>query len=388
MDRQYILQFVCYEPKIYSGLDKFFVLMTKKLCQQGITPVFIYSETLAAVPQIRKDLEDAGAIVETMSAKGKMVMINAICHFYKKYKPQLVDVHFVPFIKAFTAIYSCIHRVKYFIHIHSLIADCTPKEYTKKKGFIKRFLLGIYMAMLNRCGKVICVSKAIEQQFREWAYGKKDNVQTLYLGTDLTPSKLTKQQARERLGLPGDKIIITNISAIEHIKGIDLIVKTVALLKKRGVDVLFAHIGGLRADTQFNRDYADSLKQLAKKEGVDDRIVWLGKRFDVHDILPAFDIYVHPSRSEGLGCVLMEASVPGLPLVGSRIGGIVEVIENGGNGFLCENENVIQLADSIQTLIANEGMRTKMGLAAKQRVFQLFDMDKQIDKLISAYGIN
>ena len=380
-DNTYILQFVCYEPKIYSGLDKFFVLITKKLCQQGITPVFVYSETLAAVPQIRKDLEDAGAIVETMPAKGKMVMINAVCHFCKKYKPQLVDVHFVPFIKAFTAIYSCIHRVKYFIHIHSLIADCTPKEYTKKKGFIKRFLLGIYMAMLNRCGKVICVSKAIEQQFREWAYGKKDNVQTLYLGTDLTPSKLTKQQARERLGLPQDEIIFANISAKEQLKSIDYIIRCL----NKG---LFAHVGGLRADNEYNRTYEKSLYDLVKEIGKEKQIIWLGKRSDIKDILPAFDIYVHPSSSEGLPVSLMEAAAAGLPLIGTKVGGIPELIEHEKNGLMLEYGDWDALSKYMERLRVNKELRERFGHNAHETAYNHFDMDKQTNKLISAYGIN
>lgn len=387
MERRYILQFVCYSPRIYSGLDKFFVLLTKKLQAQGITPVFIYSDSLEAVPQIQKDLEAAGGIVEIMPSHGKLTMIRYIHRFYHKYHPEVVDVHFVPYVKAWAALFSKLYGIKHVNHIHSLIASVHPNEYVKQKGFLKRFLLGINSAFLNNCGKVICVSKAIEKQFNEWAYGDKRNVTTLYLGTDLTPSKLTKQQAREKLGLSQEKIIITNISAIEQIKGIDIVIKAIAILKRRKVDVFFAHIGGLRSNSQVNIDYSETLRMLSKEEEVADRVFWLGKRFDIQDILIAFDIYVHPSRSEGLGCTLMEASVAGLPLVGSRVGGIPEVVIDKENGYIVESENADQLASAIQNIVENETLRTKFGQVAKKRVYAHFDMDKQTNELIEEYGI-
>lgn len=385
MKDRYILQFVCYSPQIYSGLDKFFVLITKKLHTRGVTPVFIYGETLEAVPQIRTDLENAGAIVETMPENGKWTIIKSIRGFYRKYHPQLVDVHFVPFVKIYTALLSRLYGVKHITHIHSLIADSSPAEYVLRKGIIKRILLGVNYALLNKCGKVICVSKAIEKQYHEWAYGSKRNVKAMYLGTDLTPSKLTKQQAREKLGLPTKGVIITNISAIEYIKGIDLIIRAIAILKRKGINVVFAHIGGLRSDNQINQEYANSLRVLAKEEGVEDKIVWLGKRMDIQEILSAFDIYVHPSRSEGLGCALMEASVAEVPLIGSRVGGIPEVVVDGDNGFLVETENVEQLAKVLEQLSNNPELRSRLGNKAKEMVYNIFDMDNQTDKLIVEY---
>lgn len=387
MQQRYILQFVCYSPKIYARLDREFVMLTHKLKSKGCTPVFVYAETLDAVPQIRADLMRAGAIVETMPERGKWNIIKSIRKLYNTYQPELVDVHFVPFVKVCTALYSRVRGIKHFTHVRSLVADSSPAEYQKKKGWIKRVLLGLNYAFLNESGKVVCISGAIARQYQEWAYGDKRNVITIYGGTDITPSKCTKVEARERLKLPTDAIIVTNISAIEYIKGIDLIIKAIAILKRKGINVVFAHIGGLRSDNQINQEYANSLRVLAKEECVEDKIVWLGKRMDIQEILSAFDIYVHPSRSEGLGSALLEASVAGLPLIGSNVGGIADVICEGENGYLVDGENVEQLASAIQNIVENETLRTKFGQVAKKLVYAHFDMDKQTNKLIDEYGI-
>jgi len=380
MKNRYILQLVCYSPKIYAGLDKFFVLLTKKLRTKGITPVYIYSETMDAVPQIQVDIEAAGGIVELMPSDGKWAIIKSIRGFYKKYHPELVDVHFVPFVKAYAALLSRLYGMKHITHIHSLIANVTPHEYVKQKGIIKRILLGVNYAFLNTCGKVICVSRAIERQFNEWAYGDKKNIETLYLGTDLTPSKLTKQQARKKLGLSQDDILFVNISAKEELKSIDRIIESLDHGK-------FVHIGGLRNDNEVNKRYENQLISLVKNLKKEQQVIWLGKRNDIKDILPAFDVYVHPSSSEGLPVSLMEAASAGLPLIGTDVGGIPELIKHEKNGLLLKYGDWQTLHDDMELLWENFDLRKQYGDKARKIVSCEFDMDKQTDKLIAEYGL-
>ena len=115
-----------------------------------------------------------------------------------------------------------------------------------------------------------------------------------------------------------------------------------------------------------------------------DNVVWLGRRTDVQDILPMADIYVHPSRSEGLGSVLLEASVAGLSLVGSRVGGIPEIVQQEVNGLLVDADNAEQLANAIE-----EMMMTKhtYGEKAREMVYQTFNQTKQVHKLLNLYNV-
>ena len=184
--------------------------------------------------------------------------------------------------------------------------------------------------------------------------------------------------------LPHYRTIITNVSAIEHIKGIDTILQAVARLKNKGLEILFVHIGGLRSNTEEQQQYANSLKQMAIELGVKDKVVWLGRRSDVQDILLMADVYVHPSRSEGLGSALLEASVAGLPLVGSRVGGIPEIVQHGVNGLLVDADDAEQLADAIELILTSEN---NYGEQAKKMVYQQFNQTKQAHKLLNLYNI-
>ena len=376
-----IFQILLYSPRVYSGLDHLMVEVTKQATTNGYTNVCVYTDTMEHMPQLKTDIEDAGGIVELVRSSN---LLQDIWHLYRKYCPTIVDTHFVNKVKLWTCIFSMLFGAKHYIHMHSLLGE-DIQEYVNKKGHIRRILLGMYYwTLIKLSQRVFCISQAIAQQYRKWSYGACANVETLYIGTQLTSPKYSHNEACNLLKLPLNKTIITNISAIEHIKGIDTILQAVALLKRRGIEVIFAHIGGLRSNTLEQQQYADSLKQMVVNLDIKDNVVWLGRRSDVQDILPMADVYVHPSRSEGLGSALLEASVAGLPLVGSRVAGIPEIVQHQVNGLLVDADDAEQLADAIELILTSEH---NYGEQAKKMVYQQFDQTKQAHKLINLYNI-
>lgn len=380
-NKKYILQYLLYSPRVYSGLDHLMVEVTKQTAVNGYTNVCVYSDTMEHMPQLQQDIESAGGIVELVRSSN---LLQDIWHLYQKYRPTIVDTHFMNKVKLWTCIFSLLFGAKHYTHMHSLLGE-NIQEYVKKKGDIKRILLGIYYWILTKLSQhVFCISQAIAQQYRKWSYGACANVETLYIGTQLTIPKYSHNEARNLLKLPLNETIITNISAIEHIKGIDTILQAVALLKRRGIEVVFAHIGGLRSNTLEQQQYADSLKQMVVDLDIKDNVVWLGRQTDVQDILPMADIYVHPSRSEGLGSVLLEASVAGLSLVGSRVGGIPEIVQQEVNGLLVDADDAEQLADAIEQVLTT---KYDYGEKAREMVYRTFDQTKQASKLLDLYSI-
>ena len=376
-----IFQILLYSPRVYSGLDHLMVEVTKQATANGYTNVCVYTDTMEHMPQLQSDIENAGGVVELVRSSNLM---QDIWHLYKKYCPVVVDTHFVNKVKLWACIFSLLFGAQHYTHMHSLLGD-DIQRYEQHRGRLKRMLLGVYYWFLTLCSKnVFCISQAIKDQYLIWSFGRCKNFLTLYIGTQLVAPKYTQEEARKILQLPHDRTIITNISAIEHIKGIDTILQALALLRQREIEVVFAHIGGLRSNTLEQQKYADSLKQLAVELGVEDNVVWLGRRSDVQDILPMADVYVHPSRSEGLGSVLLEASVAGLPLVGSRVGGIPEIVQHQLNGLLVEADNAEQLADAIEQVLT---LKNNYGEWARKMVYQHFDQMKQARKLLNLYNI-
>lgn len=380
-NKKYILQYLLYSPRVYSGLDHLMVEVTKQAAVNGYTNVCVYSDTMEHMPQLQQDIESAGGKVELVRSSK---LLRDIWHLYQKYRPTIVDTHFVNKVKLWTCIFSLLFGAKHYTHIHSQIGP-NIKEYAKQKGYHKRFLLGIYywtLGIVSR--KIVCVSELNRIQYKEWSYGAKNKAITLYMGTQIHEPSYSKLEARKLLQIPLNKYVITNVSAIEAIKGIDLIIKAVALLKQNGLNVLFAHLGGLRANTNEQQQYADSLKQLVMELGVEDNIIWLGRRNDISDILSFADCYVHPSWTEGLPSALMEAAMAGLPLIATRAGGMPEIVIDKYDGRLIESGDCYQLAKCIEQVLTTTH---DYGEKAREMVYRTFDQSKQASKLLDLYNI-
>lgn len=380
LNQKHILQFLLYSPRVYSGLDHLMVEITKQAAVNGYTNVCVYSDTMEHMPQLQQDIESAGGKVELVRSSN---LLQDIWRLYRKYHPMVVNTHFINRAKLYTCIISWLYRTRNFTSFRSLLGN--PVQYKQDKGTLKRLLLGIYYNIVAKCSlDVICVSNAIKEQYIQWNYGSSKNVCAMHNGIPFYQSCYEKDSLRHMLNLPDNTPIITNISAIEYIKGIDTILYAVAQLKNKGLEVLFVHVGGLRSNTIEQQQYADSLKQMAVELGVEDNVIWLGRRSDVQDILPMADVYVHPSRSEGLGSALLEASVAGLPLVGSRVGGIPEIVQHQVNGLLVDADDAEQLADAIEQVLSS---KHNYGEQAKRMVYQHFDQTKQAHKLMKLYNI-
>lgn len=127
-----------------------------------------------------------------------------------------------------------------------------------------------------------------------------------------------------------------------------------------------------------------NLKNLAENLKVRDNVRFIGKIS--HHKLPSYfkgaDIFVLPSivdskgETETLGVVLIEAMACGTPVIGSRVGGIIDVIDNGINGFLVKQKSSKQLAEKIIKLLSNTALRERMGKQGRKKVEQKFSWDK------------
>jgi len=132
--------------------------------------------------------------------------------------------------------------------------------------------------------------------------------------------------------------------------------------------------------------YHSQLTWLIRRYEMEENIKFAGKRDDIPEILKASDIFVLPSRSEGLCLALIEATVAGLPCVATKVGGIPEVINHRKNGLLFERDNVEELAGHLIRLIKDQPLRTKIALQASCRARE-FGMPVYVDKIFQCYKV-
>jgi glycosyltransferase involved in cell wall biosynthesis len=113
---------------------------------------------------------------------------------------------------------------------------------------------------------------------------------------------------------------------------------------------------------------------------------FLGNRTDVRQLLPAFDIYVNSSISEGISLTILEAMAAGLPVVATNVGGTSEVIEDGCTGLLVPARDAAAIGDALVALVAAPERRQTIGRAARAAIEDRFTIDGMVAAYERLYG--
>jgi glycosyltransferase involved in cell wall biosynthesis len=180
----------------------------------------------------------------------------------------------------------------------------------------------------------------------------------------------------------GEEVKIVNVARITHRKkGQDVLVRAVKECELKGLNVTCSFVGGVY---DYDKGSLAYLTELAGELGVQDRIRFLGNVNDVNRLLPEFDLFVLPSRYEGLGLVVLEAMAAGLPVISSNIDGPAELIRHGGNGYLFESENAADLADQI-IRVAREQESLRQVVTNATEFVKGFDIAIMLERYAALY---
>ena len=210
--------------------------------------------------------------------------------------------------------------------------------------------------------------------------GFSSKSEVLYLG--VRKKKIVNPNLKKTLDIPKGVVVLTTIGFNIRIKGFDILVKSIQSLmdsNRLKNDIIVLVIG-----ISENSEDSNSLRQLIAEAGLNRKIMSLGIRNDINDILNISDIYLQPSRTEGLSLSIMEALNYSLPVIGTRVGGIPEIVHEGENGYLFEKENIEELADRIEILVNNREVREMMGRKSKV-ISSRFTLADGVEKLASIY---
>jgi len=124
----------------------------------------------------------------------------------------------------------------------------------------------------------------------------------------------------------------------------------------------------------------DTLEKLSQELGISEKVIFLGYRSNVLEIVAAFDIYALSSLWEGLPLAVLEAMALGKPVAASAVPGTKEAIVEGETGFLAPLKDAHSLAEKIVELIRNPDKARKMGEAGRRRVVERFSLKRMVDE--------
>ena len=177
---------------------------------------------------------------------------------------------------------------------------------------------------------------------------------------------------RRELGLGGHFPVIFSAAEFRPEKRQEDLVRAMALLLPEFPSALLVLAG--------SGGRLESVRGIAKDIGLEERVRFLGERGDIPALLSVSDIYSFPSDEEPFGLAPVEAMAAGVPVVASRTGGLIEIMEDGKNGILVPPRDTKAIACALEALAKDETLRKSLSEAGRARA-RFFDSGIAMEQL-------
>jgi glycosyltransferase involved in cell wall biosynthesis len=240
----------------------------------------------------------------------------------------------------------------------------------------------LYRLALHRTDHAVSVCTAARDRFVGEGVIPARLASVVPNGTDPARFTVRSTEAASRLksvlGLPAEAVVFGTVGRLNEAKQQHLLLRALRVLLDRGVPaaLVVAGDGPLRAE----------LDDLTRELALSSHVRLLGARSDVPELLAAMDVFVLPSRTEGWSLALVEASVAGLPIVASRVGGNPEIVRDGATGLLVPPAHLDALAEAMAALAGDAGRRDAFGRAAREWALREASLATMCDRYATLYA--
>jgi glycosyltransferase involved in cell wall biosynthesis len=227
---------------------------------------------------------------------------------------------------------------------------------------------------------LITLTQAEKRDYLLRNIGTPDRIFPIYSGIDLAPFMHplhTRSEMRKELGLNESHFVAGTVARLDNIKNHHLIVSAALRLKNSFPDIRFVFVG--------DGELRDELAARIEAHGMKDRFIFTGWRNDIPDLLAAFDIFIMCSKNEGMGRAFVEAQAAGVPVIGTRVGGVAEVLDEGRTGYLVDPDNPDELAAKVEILYRQRNHCHALSDACRKWVEPKFSSAFMIDEIDSVY---
>jgi len=322
-----------------------------------------------------------GVRIERFPASDKRAYVRAVGAAMKKFRPDLIQVE---------------NRPLYALRLRRLYPRTTIWLSLQSKTFIGR--RHIRKADLKRsmaaADRVIVNSHWLRRTVAKRVPEAACKLRVVHLGVDLERFRPPwhsgiaerRRRLREARGWT-DRTVVLFMGRLIPRKGAHHLLAVLPKLAEAHPDVLLAVVGSPFYGSHRETAYSRRLKRMARGMNRHVKFVPYAPYTKVPDWFLASDIAVVPSRpGEAFGLVNVEAMASGLPVVASRVGGIVEVVEDGVTGYLVDPENMeAELLARIGELVRDPELRRRMGEAGRKRVEENFTWDRTAEAWMELY---
>ncbi|HEY3131646.1 MAG TPA: glycosyltransferase family 4 protein [Acidobacteriota bacterium] len=239
-----------------------------------------------------------------------------------------------------------------------------------------RFLYGTH-----RVDRFVAISEKIRQVLLDYNIDA-NRINVVRSAVDPAPfNQLDRGEARPRLArelnIPPERTLLGTAGQLAGYKDHSMLLRALKILQDSAVESHCVIAG------EGNRRTA--LESEIVQLGLDSAVTLLGFRRDIPDLLAALDVFVMPSRTEGLGLAVLEAFHAGTCVVATSAGGIPEMVIAGKTGLLSAPGDSVAFAANLAQAIANPRLRQSLAMEARNFAFREFSLDAMVEGNLALY---
>jgi glycosyltransferase involved in cell wall biosynthesis len=257
-----------------------------------------------------------------------------------------------------------------------VVAHMHAENVFRPDGIARRAQVALDNATAGLCSAIVAVSEATAATLVRQGY-PADRVVVVRNG--IAPP--APAQPRRPEGVSDDVPFLLHVGRLAPGKGQRELIEALARLARRDAVVVLAG-KDLETGGAFERD----LEARADELGVRDRVVFAGHRDDVPALLAAADVFVLPSRIEGLPLTVLEAMAAARPVVATRVGGTPEAVVDGETGELVPAGDIEALVRALDGLLSDPERARRLGESGRRRVHERFSAAAMSERVLGLYG--
>jgi glycosyltransferase involved in cell wall biosynthesis len=289
-------------------------------------------------------------------------------------RPHIVDTHTAKagFLGRLAARLAGVPIVVHTYHGHIL-----QGYYGPVKGWLLRLM---ERALARWTDSIIAVSDRVKRDLVAYGVAPAEKIAVVDLGFDLQPfldCAAHRGEFRRELGLNNGARLVGTVGRIFPIKNHRLFIDAASRVAAREPGAHFVIVG--------DGVLRPAMEARVRELGLADRVIFTGWRRDLPSIYADLDVLVVSSDNEGTPVSVIEAMASGRPVVGTRVGGLPDLITEGQNGYLVTPRDADGLAEAILRLLNDEETALRMGRVGREAARQRFTIDRLTSGMESLY---
>ncbi len=241
-----------------------------------------------------------------------------------------------------------------------------------KKRLLQKFLFKKMRINLT-------VSESLKEQICQVFSTSSKYFKTIINGVDIdkfTPTAINNDLASE-LKISPNTVVVGAVGRLVKVKNYDSLLRAMKLVLQNNTKALLIIAG--------DGPEREKLENLTRQLNIENDVIFLGRKDNIHELMNMFNIFVLPSYYEGLSNTLLEAMACGVPVVASDVGGNKELVNTGSTGYLYPSNDSELLADNLLSLIGDIRKRRQFGKNARHDIEKNYSIQRMVNNYEETY---